>query len=249
LADPASRAIVEVMRLALTLAVVCAVPPPSPAAAQSASDDAEARGLYQAGAQAFGAGSYERALEHWRRAYELSHRSDLLYDIGQSADRLRRDREALEAFEQYLASDGVDASLRPQVEARVEVLRRAVAEADARDAATTTTTITPAATGGGDPGPGIASIVIGGVVAAGGGVMLAIAAVENGAVQGAPMPATWSDYAGRLDAANALVIAGSIAAGVGAVLVVVGAVLVGSSGSPSAEVALGPGSISVRGSF
>lgn len=104
-----------------------------PARAQEPADqsrDREARQLYEAGSEAFAAGRYESAMDYFRRSYELSRRPALLYNIGQSADRLRRDRDALAAFEQYL-SEVPDAPNRGDVEARMAILRRQVAEADA----------------------------------------------------------------------------------------------------------------------
>ncbi len=93
--------------------------------------DEEARALFTAGSTAFDNARYEEALGYFQRAYELSHRSALLYNIGIAADRLRRDREALGAFEQFL-EETPEHPRRRDVEVRVEVLRRAVADAEAR---------------------------------------------------------------------------------------------------------------------
>lgn len=94
--------------------------------AQSTSDD-EARGLHAAGAAAFNAGRYEDALQYFLRAYDLSHRAALLYNVGQAADRARHDEVALDAFERYLA--GVtDIENRAEIEGRVRVLRAAILE-------------------------------------------------------------------------------------------------------------------------
>ncbi len=87
--------------------------------------EAEAKALFQAGAAALGDGRYQAALEHFSRSYELSERPELLYNIGVAHDRLRHDREALEAFEGYLAARP-DAANRSDVEARMTVLRRAL---------------------------------------------------------------------------------------------------------------------------
>ncbi|MBX3248933.1 MAG: hypothetical protein KF901_17280 [Myxococcales bacterium] len=87
--------------------------------------DSEARALYQAAVVAFDEGRFEDALRLFRRAYELSERPELLFNVGTTADRLRRDEEALEAFEAYLAARP-DAANRASVEARIEVLREAI---------------------------------------------------------------------------------------------------------------------------
>lgn len=92
--------------------------------------DQEARSLFEAGRSAFTAGRFDDALGHFQRAYELSGRAVLLFNIGQSLDRLRRDEETLDTFERYLEAVP-DAPNRPQVEARVEILRAALAEAEA----------------------------------------------------------------------------------------------------------------------
>ena len=89
------------------------------------SQDDEARSLFLAGQTAFEAGRYEAALGHFRAALELSQRPQLLYNIGLAADRLRHDQEALTAFESFL-QQVPESPLRAQVEARAEILRRAI---------------------------------------------------------------------------------------------------------------------------
>jgi len=85
--------------------------------------DEEARLVFQAGTVAFEDGRFAEALDRFRTAYELSGRTQLLYNIGVSADRLRRDEEALAAFEQFLAESSADAEGVRDAEARVEILR------------------------------------------------------------------------------------------------------------------------------
>ena len=99
------------------------------AAAQEGGEltDEEARSLYQAGAIAFDQGRFENALEHFQRAYALSKRPQLLFNIGVVQDRLRHDEQALQAFEQYMQQvpDGAEAA---HVRARIAVLRKTLAE-------------------------------------------------------------------------------------------------------------------------
>lgn len=85
--------------------------------------DVEARHLFEAGRLAFDQGRFEEALDYFRRSHSLSQRPALLYNIGSAADRLRRDDEAIEAFEAYVAQVP-DAPNRAEVESRLEVLRR-----------------------------------------------------------------------------------------------------------------------------
>ena len=119
--------------LSLLLAIAALCLHASPACAQtdgaaqtSDAQDDEARALFTAGRVAFADGRFADALEHFRRSHELSGRPELLFNIGSAADRLRRNEEALEAFRGYLR-EVPDASNRPSVEARIEVLERAVA--------------------------------------------------------------------------------------------------------------------------
>jgi len=115
--------------LALCLAVPLWLVAFLPVAAQDDSDfsaaDAEARQVFELGVRAFDEGRNEDALEHFERSYELSERPQLLYNIGTVNDRMRRDRQALEAFERFL-DEVPDTPLRGQVEARIRVLRDAV---------------------------------------------------------------------------------------------------------------------------
>ncbi|MCS6800144.1 MAG: hypothetical protein NZ898_16760 [Myxococcota bacterium] len=110
-------------------------PPTTTAPATAAPDeasrsDAEARAVFVRGREAYERGDFETALASFRRAYELSGRPALLFNVGQAADRLRRDREALEAFEAYLAAVP-DAGNRAEVEARIRVLREQIARDEA----------------------------------------------------------------------------------------------------------------------
>jgi tetratricopeptide (TPR) repeat protein len=98
-------------------------------AAADVSRDAEARSVFEAGSTAFRDARYADALAYFRRAYELSGRAQLLYNIGVAADRLRRDAEALEAFERFL-EEAPEHPRRRDAQARVEVLREAVARGE-----------------------------------------------------------------------------------------------------------------------
>jgi len=84
--------------------------------------DAQARAAYQIAAAAFTEGQFERALTQFQRAYELSPRPQLLFNIGTTHDRLRHSEPALQAFERYLAAVP-DAPNRASVLARLDALR------------------------------------------------------------------------------------------------------------------------------
>jgi hypothetical protein len=97
-------------------------PPAAPAPTANTQDaDREARTLFEQGRVAFDEGRYRDAWDYFHRAYQLSKRPKLLYNVGQSADRLRMDREALKAFKLYLKKVP-DADNRKEVEARVKAL-------------------------------------------------------------------------------------------------------------------------------
>lgn len=116
---------------------------PSLASAQSAEQldedalfgDAEqdaARAAFKDGRIAFDRGRYAEALERFEHAYALSGKSELLYNIGIAADRIREDERALEAFEQYL-KETPSSSQREQVRMRVVALREARARKQRED--------------------------------------------------------------------------------------------------------------------
>jgi len=108
--------------LPVLLVVSASLPQRTHAQDAPTSHDDEARALFEAGRVAYSDGRFEAALGHFRNSYELSGRPRLLYNIGSAADKLRRDQQALEAFEAYLAQVP-DADNRNEVAARIEVLR------------------------------------------------------------------------------------------------------------------------------
>ena len=106
---------------------------PSPAERR----DQEARQLFQVGHLAFADGRFADALDAFQRAYRLSDRPPLLFNIGAALDRLRRNREALRYFERYLEALP-DAENRAEVTGRMAVLRETIereqqAEVDRRE--------------------------------------------------------------------------------------------------------------------
>jgi len=83
--------------------------------------DRRARELFEQGRAAFSEGQYRDAWENFREAYILSKRPELLYNVGQSADRMRMDRDALAAFKLYLEKLP-NAANRREVESRIAYL-------------------------------------------------------------------------------------------------------------------------------
>lgn len=87
--------------------------------------EGEALSLLNAGAISYAEGRYAEALASFERAEALSRRSELLYNIGLSADRLRAEGRALLAFEAFVAAFPDDARARA-LGPRLETLRRLV---------------------------------------------------------------------------------------------------------------------------
>ena len=96
------------------------------AEAAGASDEV-ARGLFQAGKAAYEAGNYTDALSFFEQAHARSGRPQLLFNVGQTADRLRQDEKAIASFRAYL-EQLPEAPNRAEVEARIRALEQALAE-------------------------------------------------------------------------------------------------------------------------
>ncbi|HEX7480790.1 MAG TPA: hypothetical protein VF331_23515, partial [Polyangiales bacterium] len=87
--------------------------------------DKEARALFEQGKKAYEDGMYREAWGYFRDSYKLSERPQLLYNIGQTADRVGMDADALKAFKMYL--DRLpDAQNRREVDNRIRALEERV---------------------------------------------------------------------------------------------------------------------------
>jgi len=125
----------------------------SNAAAQAgdSSSDGEARTRFEEGRAAYDAGRFDDAARAFQRAYLLSPRYALLFNIGQSQLRAGHDAQALAAFEAFLRQAPDTDTHHAEVTERVHILRSMGVTADAATAATTTasettTTTTPTET-------------------------------------------------------------------------------------------------------
>jgi cobalamin biosynthesis Mg chelatase CobN len=107
-------------------------------AQSDASSDADARRFFEEGRTAYEAGNFEAAVRGFRRAYLLSPRPALLYNIGQAELRAGHDALALEALEGFVRQAPPEDGRRGEVEERVRVLRsmgvRPASEAEAEAA-------------------------------------------------------------------------------------------------------------------
>jgi tetratricopeptide (TPR) repeat protein len=84
--------------------------------------EAQARRSFEEGRAALEWGNFEDALRLFERAYDLSGRPEMLYNIGTVLDKMRRDADAARYFERYLDVQP-EATNRPAVEARLAALR------------------------------------------------------------------------------------------------------------------------------
>jgi hypothetical protein len=112
-------------------ALVWMVPFASLAAAQdrtselSESDRAQARALFAAGAAAVDAGRWADAVDSFGRAWDLTHAPSALFNHAFALRALGRYREALAAFDELLAIEGISEATRAQsTELRDEVRGR-----------------------------------------------------------------------------------------------------------------------------
>lgn len=105
----------------------------SSAAAESSPEVAK---HFELGNQFYAEGRYDDALVEYDKAYTLSNNWKILYNRGQVLVMLRRDPEAIAAFEQYLTRGGseVPDERRVAVEADLEKLRQRLANVTLKDA-------------------------------------------------------------------------------------------------------------------
>ena len=105
---------------AFVVATLCC-PAAARAQAPDPGRDAEARLHFATGRDAFSRGDFATAVTEFERAYALSRRAQLLYNIGTTYERLHRWEEARSALQRYL--DAVaDAPDRAEVEGRIRII-------------------------------------------------------------------------------------------------------------------------------
>jgi tetratricopeptide (TPR) repeat protein len=102
------------------LLIVTALLASAPASAQT--NEGQARTLRRAGQRATAEGRIEEAFALFRAAAEQSRDPDVWLDLGTSADRLRMDAVAVEAYQTFLERSP-NAANRAEIEGRLRVLR------------------------------------------------------------------------------------------------------------------------------
>lgn len=89
--------------VALASPPVWADPPPDPKSNPSRADIKRARELFDNGATLFAEGSYDGAIEAFRRAFQLSGEANCLFNIALAYDRVDRFDDAIEYLQYYRA--------------------------------------------------------------------------------------------------------------------------------------------------
>lgn len=223
----------------------------------------EAKQAFAVGTEAYAEGDFESALESFQRAYVLTESPDLLYNIATVSDRMRRDEEALEAYEGYLAARPESAD-REHVESRIDILRESIAERkraeldaeiEARRAAVEAAARIKAERPltqyvGPGPGPWIA-IGAGGAALLTGAVFVGLGERDQKKVENAPPGSSYSAVQEMAERAPRRTKAGIALMSVGGVGVIGGIIwqLTGGHEEAMPEVSIGPTGISVKGTF
>src|SRR3954470_1135036 len=83
----------------------------------------EASAHFQRGVDLYNDGDFRGALVEFKKAYGISPRANVLYDVGQCEFQLLDYASALKTMERYLAETGANAAHRGEVENTVEILR------------------------------------------------------------------------------------------------------------------------------
>jgi len=224
---------------------------------------AAAKKSFADGTQAYANGEFDAALSNFRRAYALTGSPDLLYNIATVSDRMRRDEDALEAYEGYLKARPKSAD-REHVAGRIDVLRAAIearkraeldAEIEARSAAIEAAARVKAERPlteyvGPGPGPWI-TIGVGSAAIVSGAVLIGLGQRDEKAIENAEPGSSYAMVQDMADRGPKRTKAGAILLGLGGVGVIGGVIwqLTGGHEEAMPEVSIGPGGISVRGKF
>lgn len=224
---------------------------------------AQAKKAFAAGTRAYEHGDFETALARFRRAYQLTGSADLLYNIATVSDRMRRDEQALKAYEGYIAARP-DSPDRDHVRGRIEALRASIeakervaleAEIEARRAALEAAEKIKAER----PlthyvGPGVGPWIMigtGSAVAVTGAVFLGLGQRDQNDVSNAPGGSSFTEFEEAVDRGPRRTKTGIALLSVGAAGVLGGVIwqLTGGREEAIPEVSVGPTGVSVRGNF
>lgn len=110
----------------------------APASEDASAPDPEAVAAYEAGSNAYALGNYEEAVAQFERAFEISHRSELLFNLGQAYSRwydisgdlahLKKGRKLLENYIAYIDEhpEQDDPQARQQTEERLAEIEQLI---------------------------------------------------------------------------------------------------------------------------
>ncbi|MGB3051814.1 MAG: hypothetical protein WBB42_12495 [Polyangiales bacterium] len=224
---------------------------------------AEAKEAFAVGTRAYADGEFETALASFQRAYELTGSPDLLYNIAAVSDRMRRDADALQAYEGYLEARP-KSSDREHVESRIAVLRTAIearrraeleAEIESRRVAVEAAARVKAERPlteyvGPGPGPWI-TIGVGGAALVTGAVFVGLGKRDQKKVENPAPGSSFSTVEEMADRGPKRSKAGVALMAVGGAGILGGLIwqLTGGHDEAIPEVSIGPTGISVKGTF
>lgn len=209
-------------------------------------DDERAKAHFRVGTSLYESGRFNEAAEEWQKAFELSQRSELLYNVYVAyRDAATSNDKAIAALRKYLELGRIEATRRLQLEARLRAMEEAAAQ-NPTAAAPAETTAAPetAAPAASEPqrapvaSEGSSSVLPIVLIAAGGALIvtsvitgLMVNGVESKLEDNCPndvCPASF-DREGEVSKGNTLIalnaitgVTGVLAAGVGVVLLALG---------------------------
>ncbi len=96
--------------------------PPGPRAPRPGDEDLAKR-LFNEGTVHYARGEYELAIERFRAAYLVTPKPDLLYDIGRALEKMGRNEDAAEVYEQYMHAGDLSYMDKMSMELRIKQLR------------------------------------------------------------------------------------------------------------------------------
>ena len=208
--------------------------------------DAEAQARFTAGEIAFGAGRFEDALSDFRRAYELSERPQLLYNVGLAAYRLRNDVLAREYFERFIEAlpDHPNAE---RAREQLQRIREHSANGTVVDGDDEVDDAAPAheASRAGPWALGLA----GGVALVGGGVLLALALADKSDIESMSGSVEWPQIEAQFNSVPRRSGAGIALLGVGGAAVVSAILWRVMTPDEDISVAFGLDRVCIEGSF
>ncbi|MBL8604519.1 MAG: hypothetical protein JNK72_21510 [Myxococcales bacterium] len=117
-----------------------------------------AQRYYDSGVAHYRGARFGDAARAFREAHAITHRPELLYNIGLTLERAGERQAAIEALTDFLSA-GAPGAERPQVEARIAAMREANAEAE-RQAQSATSAPTPPPTRPVEAEPRLIEVVI-----------------------------------------------------------------------------------------